>query len=162
MRRQPQAGREGFAMLVVIIIAALLALLATSLMQLVQSDLSEIGQSRKTFEARDTADGAVSEMLNDMGFVDDYPVLGGASLEVAYNNAGSRFTGEGREYQGSVRLLRVGPATESSLEQTRVITYEVRALADVNGGAAQSEIVAEVLRTIAYPRGWAPQEQHFR
>lgn len=157
------SGERGFAMLVVIIIAALLALLAGSLLQLVQSDLVQVGQARRAFEARDTAEGGVAEILNDLDFITEYPALGGGGgLSSDYDSRTSPFVGEGRSYQGSVRLLRVGPPTESSLEQTRVLTYEVRALSSVNDGAAQTEVVAEVLRTIAYPRGWTPDERHYR
>lgn len=163
-RTNGRRGQRGFALLVVIIIAALVALLASSLMQLVSSDLSQVGQSRRAFEARDTAEGGVSEILNDLDFVSRYPGLAGTSLSVDYDTSGSRVVDPNtrKTYNGSVRLLRVGPPTESSLEQTRVITYEVRALANVNNGAAQTEVVAEVLRTIAYPRGWTPEEQHYR
>ncbi len=164
-RRRRRQDQRGFALLVVIIIAALVALLASSLMKLVQSDLTQVGQARRAFEARDTAEGGVAEILNDLDFVGSYPSLAGSSLEVGYTPGGGSTVVDastGRTYTGAVRLLRVGPPTESSLEQTRVITYEVRAQANVNNGAAQTEVVAEVLRTIAYPRGWTPEEQHYR
>lgn len=162
MRRSRSTGQRGFAMLVVIIIAALVALLAGSLMQLVGSDLVQVGQSRRALEARDTAEGGVSEILNDLDFVANYPTLNSATMLTNYNTAGSQFVRDGRTYTGSVRLLRVGPPTESSLEQTRVITYEVRADASVSAQSANAEVVAEVLRTIAYPKGWTPDERHFR
>lgn len=160
MRRR--SSQRGFAMLVVIIIAALLAMLAGSLMQLVQGDLSMVGQARRSFEARDVAEAGAAEVLNDLDFVASYPAMDSASLSVDYPTGASNVIREGKTYTGAVRLLRIGPATESSLEQTRVLTYEVLATGEANAGAARSEVVSEVLRAVAYPRGWAPDERHYR
>jgi len=155
--------QRGFAMLVVIIIAALLAMLAGTLLQLVQSDLVMMGQTRRSFESREVAEGAVAQVINDTGFLAQYPPLDHPTLQSPlYPTLGSPFMKPDRTFDANVRLLRIGPPTESSLEQSRIITYEVRALAMVAGNAATTEVVAEVLRTIAYPRGWVPIERHYR
>lgn len=162
--------QRGFAMLVVIIIAALLAMIAGSLLKVVQGDLVMVGQTRRLFEAREVAEGTVAQVIDDPSFVVNYPDLSDPDLTSdPYPTAGNFFLSgrDDRDFNATVRLLRMGPPLESSLEQTRTLTFEVRSLGSVNGlvnspGATQAEVVAEVIRMIAYPKGWAPDTRHYR
>lgn len=159
--------RRGFAMLVVIIIVALLALMGAAILNVVAEDLEMLGQSRRGFEARTLAEGGVSEMMNDSNVSNLYPDFSTPMLRSSFDPntevAGSMFNvaAQGRQYQGEIRLLRMGPAVESDIEQTRTVTYEFYALGDYSQ-AAQTEFSAEVFNVIGYPRGWSPAERHYR
>ena len=63
--KDPRRSRRGFALLIVVLLAALLAVSSVALLDLVNLDLVLVGEQRKTYAARENAMGALQEIMGD-------------------------------------------------------------------------------------------------
>ncbi len=63
--KAPRRSRRGFALLIVVLLAALLAVSSVALLDLVNLDLVLVGEQRKTYAARENAMGALQEIMGD-------------------------------------------------------------------------------------------------
>jgi hypothetical protein len=163
-------------MLAVIIVVALLALIGVSLLRLIHSDIIVVSQARRGSEARDTADAAIQEVINDLrlttpGSVNELPDPGTPGLSLAYTppnfiNVGPAPLSAVRsqptyDYNANIRLLRNTRKPENQITVVNLV-YEIDVNSTYGGGAATSRATAEVYRTVVYPAGWDPQRRYYR
>ena len=152
-------------MIAVVMLVAVLALVGVSLLELLRLDLSLVGQSRKNLEAREVAEGAVMEVVNDLDTPSLLPSIGDGSLTNDYApRPDSPFSDpvSRRDYSARVSLLRVAPLGESSHAWSRALVYEVEVTAKINDGESTAEVRSEVFKTVAFEPGIVLPRRHYR
>lgn len=182
MKQHRKKGQErGFALIVVVMIVAAISLVAVTLLNFVNLDVVIAGQNRKTFEARAVADCAAFEVLdhadtpgllpdfasNNLQYVasDPHGIFGAAGTAPAgtsYCITPGTLDKPAQDYSADVRLLRYVPLTESSLNWSRALVYELRTIGEIDNGDATSEVRAEIWRVASYAPGTLLPRIHAR
>lgn len=174
--RPDPAGRRGFAMLIVILIVALLSVLAAALLDLVNVDITLVGQHRRAFEARQIAEGATYEILGDPTLPSRLPTL--ASIDGAtpprplyYRYAANdvldpdgtpvplspassavvKTSAVQQSYNADICLVGLGPVVGSSANLFQSVTHELTVIGRLNSGQATSETRAEIKQLVPKP-----------
>lgn len=186
--RRPRRRQEGFALLVVVLIVALIGVTAVALLDIVNVDLSIVGQHKRTLTAQANAYGALVEVASDANLSNRLPTLTTNQLRYRYadqvagnwvrdpdnafgtapmnptNSAYIQNLGTSVEegYQADVRLLRVGNPQDTGLTTAQTITYEITVVSSVNNGAATKEVRALMTQTVSNQNGTIQTETHAR
>jgi hypothetical protein len=144
-----------------------LGLAGLGILQLIRLDLTMTGQSRRSVQARDSAEGAVMEVINNVNTSALLPDLGSplTGLSVSAPPPGnSPFIDPrvGDSYGVKVNLLRIAPMSESSFAWTRATVYEIDSQSSFHRGDSQAAVRAEVYKAVAFEPGIVLPNKHFR
>lgn len=160
MRR---SQRRGFAMFTVVMMVAVVSIVGVTLMDLVSIDVLIAGNERRSAEAREVAEGAMMELINDEMTPGMLPMLDGPNLQVTLqSSSGSQFTGTFRTFNATAELLRIAPISESSHTFSRAIVHEISVQSEVGRGEAGFEVSAEIYRTASFRPGMVLPRRHSR
>ncbi len=165
MRRIRKKQQGGFAIIVVVVLVALLVVMGVTLLRLVRVDMSLVGQSRRNLEAKQAAEGAAMEVLNDLNTNGILPDLTDPDLMETYTvSPQSVFNApaQNRSYTAQVNLMRMGPMNDSSLSRSRAMVYEIQVTARYGNGASTADVRAEVYRPVTVEPGIVLPRRHFR
>jgi len=157
--------RRGFALFVVVLLTAMLSVVAMSVLDLVRIDLLLAGHERTNDEAREVAEGALMEVINDEETPTLLPMLDDSDLAESYTPSTlSPFVRDSgaRSYEASARLLRIVPMSESSHSFSRAIVHELESDADAGYGNASFRASTEVFRTVSFRPGIVLPRRHAR
>lgn len=162
--RQRRRRARGFALIAVMLMSAVGALVAAHMLDMVNLDLVLAGSERRADEARELAEGSIMEVIEDVDTPTALPLLDDGDLRATWApSASSPFaSSSARQSTVELRLVRVVPLAESSLQQTRAVVHEVRAVGAVNGDEARHEIRTEVYRVVAFRPGMVIPRRHGR
>lgn len=157
--------RRGFSLLVVALVMALLSIGAAALLDLIKLDLMLSKNDRSEEEAREVAEGALMESINDVRTPTLLPGLDDTDLESTYSALSSSpfyQTSGGRKFDAKYRLLRLAPLNESSYSQSRAIVYEVEIQASASNGDSSSELRTQIFKTVSLSPGIILPARHAR
>ena len=162
--RARRRGAGGFAHITVMLGEAVGALVAAHMLDMVSLDLVLAGSERRVDEARELAEGSIMEVIEDVDTPTALPVLDDGDLRASWSpSTASPFaSSSARRTSVELRLVRVVPLAESSLQQTRAVVHEVRAVGAVNEDEARHEIRTEVYRVVAFRPGMVIPRRHGR
>lgn len=162
--RRHNDEEKGFALFMVVMMVALLSIAGMALMDVVRIDLLIVGNGRQEAVAKEIAEGALMEMINDSQTPDQLPMLDDSDLTQTYtpsNQSAFLEVAHNRRFNADARLLRIVPLSESSHTYTRAVVHEVRVASDV-AGEASFELSAEVFRTATFRPGRVLPRRHAR
>ncbi len=170
-RRTPNPDARGFALFIVVLVVALLAVAGGTLLDMVNVDLLIAGEHRRSHKARTLAVGGAMETMadtaltpsnmpidplnptwvyaSDQGGVPRRDPAGIASAMDETNSSFVRNPGNvnfQESYTSNIRLLRLGPTLDTSVDQATAVFYEVQSVSTVGNGAASKEVRAEIYR----------------
>ena len=175
--RTPRPEQRGFALFVVVLVVALVAVTGGTLLDLVNVDLVISGEHRKTATAQTVAIGGALETIADATLTPGNMPLdptqptwtyatdaGGlprrdpAGITVNMDETNSAFvrapgTAIQESYSSNIRLIRLGPALDTSVDKATAVIYEVQSVSNINNGAASKEVRTEVYRIARGPAG---------
>ncbi len=155
--------QRGFALITVILLTALGAIAGAMLLDLVRLDIVLGKSQRQTQTAREVAEGAVMEAINDLDTPDQLPMFDDADLRNRYTpSANSAFDQRAGRYTVDFSLVRVVPLAESSAIQSRALVYEVDAVSNVGSDEAHFDVRSEVFRLVSYKPGIELPRRHAR
>lgn len=163
--RRTRSDRRGFALFSVMLLTIVLVLMGSAVLEVVQVDILLSRGEREKEEAREVAEGAVLEVVEDATTPDLYPALSDPKLRATYPAAASSpfASGRGRRsYTAAIELVRVVPLSESSIVHTRGIVYEVSATGDILDGDSRFTAASEIVRSIAVRPGLIMPRRHAR
>ncbi|MFO0725475.1 MAG: hypothetical protein U1E65_16950 [Myxococcota bacterium] len=161
MRRPNQT--RGFALIVVVMLSAALAMGGAILLDVVRVDLLLGRTGRQTEEARQVAEGAVMEAINDQDTPNQLPPLDDSDLTRAYQPTSATpfaVRDRGLSYDAQFRLIRVVPLAESSMNQTRAIVHEIAATGNAGNGETAVDVRTEIYRVVAFQPGTVLPRRH--
>jgi hypothetical protein len=166
MRRRSETQR-GFTLLVVAVLMVVLGLAGLGLLQLIRLDLSITGQSHRSVQARDSAEGGAMEVINNVATSVVMPDLGAPMTALSVNApapANTPFVDPvvGNSYKVKINLLRVAPMSESSFAWTRATVYEIDSQSSFHNGDSQAAVRAEVYKAVAFEPGTVMPNKHYR
>lgn len=156
-------NRRGFALISVVLLTALVAVAGAVLLDMVRLDILLGRSQRQTVNAREVAEGAVMEFVNDLDTPEQLPMFDDNDLSIRYTPpTTSAFADRKGEYTVDVSLVRVVPLAESSAIQSRALVYEVDAVGDVGSGDAHFDVRSEIFRIVSYKPGTVLPRRHAR
>lgn len=156
-------NRRGFALISVVLLTALAAVAGAVLLDMVRLDILLGRSQRQTVDAREVAEGAVMEFVNDLDTPEQLPMFDDNDLSIRYTPpTTSAFADRKGEYTVDVSLVRVVPLAESSAIQSRALVYEVDAVGDVGSGDAHFDVRSEIFRIVSYKPGTVLPRRHAR
>jgi hypothetical protein len=192
-KRGGRRDQRGFALIIVVLLVALLSIVAVSLLDVINLDLVISGQTRRTNEARAVADGVAMElqthvnMDNDQasgGWLPSFTEVPDLTYVVAdpddilapagtvdppdsYYKTPGDLTRSASTFTSDVRFLRYVPITETSLNWSRALVYELRTLGQVgppgtDATDSTSEVRVEFSRVVNYQPGMLLPRFHAR
>ena len=155
--------RRGFALISVVLLTALVAVAGAVLLDMVRLDILLGRSQRQTVDARELAEGAVMEFVNDLDTPEQLPMFDDNDLSIRYSPpTSSAFDRRKGEYTVDVALVRVVPLAESSAIQSRALVYEVDAVGAVGSGDAHFDVRTEIFRIVSYKPGTVLPRRHAR
>lgn len=153
----------GFALISVMLLVAVVALTATILLDVLRADVMLGGLERSLDEARAVAEGGVMEVIDDRQTPDLLPTHRTPELRAEHSGGGGVFAASGQgTYEAEIELLRIVPLSESSINQTRAVVYEVTSIGTSNRGEERFEVRTEIFRPVAIQRGVVLPRRHAR
>ncbi|MFO0723750.1 MAG: hypothetical protein U1E65_08220 [Myxococcota bacterium] len=158
-------GQRGFALIGIVVLTAALAIGGAILLDWVRVDLLLGNSEANTELARQTAEGAVMEVINDRDTPDQLPPLDDTDLTRSYQpSAVTAFveSSGARTFDAELRLIRVVPLAESSMNQTRAVVHEVTATGKSGFGQSTVEVRTEIYRVVAFQPGTVLPRRHAR
>ena len=157
--RRAKKQQGGFAMFVVVMAVAMTSLVGVALLDMVQLDVLISGNERRSVEAREVAEGALMEIINDEDTPNRLPMLDAPNLRVEHTaGTNSPFS----DNTATAELLRIVPITESSHTYSRAIVHEISVESDVAHGESGFEVSAEIYRTASFRPGMVLPRRHSR
>jgi hypothetical protein len=170
-RRHRSERQRGFALLVVVMVVALISVVALTLLDVLRIDLAIVGQNRAIAQARFVADAGNIELVDNLdteGLLPD-AITAPATLTVAVPpvtgtliNRPQTADEAAQTYQGEIRLVRFGPATNCSLSVCRDLFFEIRTVGEIGNGDASSEVRSMSKKVTTFPRGTIITNMHGR
>lgn len=161
-RRSRKDRQAGFALFIVMILVAMLAVGALSLLDMINLDIIMVGEERRYSRAKESAEGGLSEMLNDVETPDNLPGLSHATLTEDYvPPTQSPFIESAEGFEGRFELLRIVPLSESSHTLTRAVVHGLHTRGR-SGPRASAEVDVEIYRVMAYRPGTILPRRHIR
>lgn len=161
--------RQGFALLVVVLVLALVSVVGLMVVDVVNVEQRMIGFRRIAVEARATAEGGALEVINDGSLSSYLPGFASESYSTVYEpSSSSPFVAESdefgpaRSFSGRIDLVRHARPDESGIGTARVFVYEVTTVATVDGGRAEDEVRAEIIKIFSPQEGVVLPEVHAR
>ncbi|MEQ9501316.1 MAG: hypothetical protein RIT81_30890 [Deltaproteobacteria bacterium] len=170
-RRRRNPNQRGFALFIVVLVVALVAVAGGTLLDMVNVDLVIAGEHRKAAQARAVAIGGAQETMadtnltpanmpidpannswvyaTDQGGLPRRDPLGISSVMDETNSTFVKNPGNvtlQESYTSNIRLLRLGPALDTSVDQATAVFYEVQSVSTIGDGAASKEVRAEIYR----------------
>lgn len=162
-KRRARGQRRGFALITVVLLTALGTIAGAMLLDLVRIDILLGKSQRQTQTAREVAEGAVMEAINDLDTPTQLPSFEDSDMTARYvPSTDSAFDQRAGEFEVDFALVRVVPLAESSALQSRALVYEVDATGAVGGGEAHFDVRTEVFRVVSYKPGTEPPRRHAR
>lgn len=162
-RRPAATATRGFALITVVLLTALGAIAGAMLLDVVRVDILLGKSQRQTQDARQVAEGAIMEAINDVDTPAQLPMFEDNDLTARYAPpANSAFDEKMGDYTVDFALVRVVPLAESSAIQSRALVYEVDASGDVGNGEASFDVRSEVFRLVSYKPGTEIPRRHAR
>jgi hypothetical protein len=156
-------NRRGFALISVVLLTAMVAVAGAVLLDMVRLDILLGRSQRQTVDARELAEGAVMEFVNDLDTPEQLPMFDDNDLSIRYTPpTSSAFDRRKGEYTVDVALVRVVPLAESSAIQSRALVYEVDAVGAVGAGDAHFDVRTEIFRIVSYKPGTVLPRRHAR
>ena len=156
-------NRRGFALISVVLLTAMVAVAGAVLLDMVRLDILLGRSQRQTVDARELAEGAVMEFVNDLDTPEQLPMFDDNDLSIRYTPpTASAFDRRKGEYTVDVALVRVVPLAESSAIQSRALVYEVDAVGAVGRGDAHFDVRTEIFRIVSYKPGTVLPRRHAR
>jgi len=114
-------------------------------------------------DAREVAEGALMEIINDEDTPNRLPMLDAPNLRVEHTaGTNSPFSDNTRRVTATAELLRIVPITESSHTYSRAIVHEISVESDVAHGESGFEVSAEIYRTASFRPGMVLPRRHSR
>jgi hypothetical protein len=157
--------RPGFALIGVVMLTAALAIGGAILLDVVRVDMIFGKTGRQTEEARQIAEGAVMEVINDQDTPNQLPPLDDSDLTRTYQASSATAFSDPRQginFEAELRLIRIVPLAESSMNQTRAIVHEVTTRGTAGHGDASVELRTEIYRVVAFQPGTVLPRRHAR
>lgn len=156
-------NRRGFALISVVLLTAMVAVAGAVLLDMVRLDILLGRSQRQTVDARELAEGAVMEFVNDLDTPEQLPMFDDNDLSIRYTPpSSSAFDQRKGEYTVDVALVRVVPLAESSAIQSRALVYEVDAVGAVGSGDSHFDVRSEIFRIVSYKPGTVLPRRHAR
>lgn len=150
--------QRGFSLFTVIMILAALTVAAMVVIRLVAEDDKLRGMERRGRQARNGAESALQEIMNDNRLGAELPTPDVSSQTVTYSRSAESHV---YDYRATIGLARVVPMRESSYSTVRAVVYDVSVSADTEVGH-RANISAEFYKIASSQNGVVRPRRHAR